>query len=175
MPTQGNAKGFTLNQQLNVKFDKVKWPNFVNSPNYIARKNSISFPPIGTNIKSEKAGELPVVLGNLARQELLLWIEKIRLSHCRKIQQQETQMVIQTDTFTKGWGAHCNGISTGGNGWKKNRDTIVMFCSIWYHSCNLIKVKNTHGWLSFLVTMQAFSLQLVNLQKVALLHGFPHF
>ena len=108
MPTQESAKGFTLKQQLNVKFDKVKWPNFINSPSYIARKNSISFPPIGTNVKSEKAGELPVVLGNLARQELLLWIENIRLSNCRKIQQQETQVVIQTDTFTKGWGAHWN-------------------------------------------------------------------
>ena len=114
--TEESAKGFTLNQQLHVKCDKDNWPNFVNSPKYIARKNSILVPPIGTNVKSEKAGELPVVLGNLARQELLLWIEKIRLSHCRKIQQQETQMVIQTDTFTKGWGAHCNGISTGGNG-----------------------------------------------------------
>ena len=51
------------------------------------------------------------------------WIENIRLSNGRKIQQQEPQLTIQTDASTKGWGAHCNGISTGVNGRKKNSDT----------------------------------------------------
>ena len=59
-----------------------------------------------------------VILGNLARHELLWWIE-----NDRKIQQQEPQLTIQTDASTKGWGAHCNGISTGVNGRKKNSDT----------------------------------------------------
>ena len=36
-----------------------------------------------------------VILGNLARQELLWWIENIRLSNGRKIQQQEPLMTIQ--------------------------------------------------------------------------------
>ena len=43
------------------------------------------------------------------------------LSNGRKIQQQEPQMTVQTDPSTKGWGAHCNGISTGGKWSKKEQ------------------------------------------------------
>ena len=62
-----------------------------------------------------------VILGNLARHELLWWIENTRLSNGRKIQQQESQLTIQTDASTKGWGAHCNGISTGEKWSKKEQ------------------------------------------------------
>lgn len=42
-------------------------------------ENPILFLSAGANIKFEKARELPgyVILGNLARQELLWWIENI--------------------------------------------------------------------------------------------------
>ena len=45
-------------------------------------------PPTVANIKSEQSGKLPgvVIIGNLARKELLWWIENIRLSNSRKIQ-----------------------------------------------------------------------------------------
>ena len=36
----------------------------------------------------------------------------------------------------------------------------VMFCAIWYHLYNLKNVKNTHGGVSLLVKIKAFSLQL---------------
>ena len=50
--------GLLSAQNISVKFDKVNWPTLVNGPNYIARESSVSFPPTGANIKSEKAGEL---------------------------------------------------------------------------------------------------------------------
>ena len=38
-----------------------------------------------------------------------------------KIQQQESKVTIQTDVSTKGWGAHCKEISTGGKWSKKEQ------------------------------------------------------
>ena len=61
---------------------------------------------------------------SLNQTRISWWIENIMLSNGRKIQQQEHQMIIQTDASQKGWGAHCNGISTGGAMVeKKNKDT----------------------------------------------------
>ena len=53
--------GLLSTQNFSVKFDKVNWPTFANGPSYIARENSVLFPPTGANIKSKKAGELPGV------------------------------------------------------------------------------------------------------------------
>ena len=71
-----------------------------------------------TSLKKQGSCQGYVIPGNLARQKLFWWMENIRLSNGRKSQQQEPQMTIQTDAFTKGWGAHYKGISTGGT----NRD-----------------------------------------------------
>ena len=53
--------GLLSPKSLSVKFDKVNWPTFVNVPSYVTMENSILFPPIGANIKSEKPWELPGV------------------------------------------------------------------------------------------------------------------
>ena len=81
-------------QNFNVTLNKVNWSTFVNCQSYIARENSFSFSPTGANIKSEKAGSYQeyVIFGNLARQKLIWWIENIRLSNGRRIQQQEPQI-----------------------------------------------------------------------------------
>ena len=72
-------------QNFSVKFNKVNWSTFVNDPSYIARENSISFSPIGANIKSEKAGELTEVCYSweISRKERIWWLENIRLSNGR--------------------------------------------------------------------------------------------
>ena len=82
--------GLFSTKNFSFKFDKVKWPTFVNGPSYIARKNS----PTGANTKSEKAGKYQgyVILGNLAIQELFWWIENIRLPNGRKNQLKKPQM-----------------------------------------------------------------------------------
>ena len=54
-------------------------------------------------VKKQRSYRGYVILGNIPRQELLWWIENIRLSNGRKIQQLEPQMTIQTDPSIKGW------------------------------------------------------------------------
>ena len=98
-------------QNFSVKFDKVNWPTFqailpVKIQFCFLQQEQLS------SLKKQGSYREYVILGSLARQELLWWIENIRLSNGRKMQQQEPP--IQTDASTKGWGAHCNGISTGG-------------------------------------------------------------
>ena len=61
---------------------------------------------------------------SLNQTRISWWIENIMLSNGRKIQQQEDQMIIQTDASRKGWGAHCNGISTGGAMVEKKTRTL---------------------------------------------------
>ena len=97
-------------QNFSVKFNKVNWSTFVNDPSYIARENSISFSPIGANIKSEKAGELPEVCYSweISRKRTYLVVREHKAI--------QWQMTIQTDASTIGWGAHFKGKSTGGNG-----------------------------------------------------------
>ena len=41
--------GLLSNQNFGVKFDKVNWPTFFKDPSYVARENSVSFPPTGPN------------------------------------------------------------------------------------------------------------------------------
>ena len=60
-----------------------------------------------SSLKNQRSYQGYVILGNLARQELLWWTENIRLFNGGKIQQQKSQMTIETDAFTKGWGTYC--------------------------------------------------------------------
>ena len=40
--------------------------------------------------------------------------------------------------------------------WKTvNKKIFVVLCAIWYHSCNLKNVKNTHGGVLLLLKLQA--------------------
>ena len=92
-------------------------------PGKIAKENPILFLQQEqiSSLKKQGSCQGYVILGNFARQELLWWIENVRLSNGRTIQQQEPQITIQTDASTKGWGAHCNGISTRRNKQKKGQ------------------------------------------------------
>ena len=55
------SDGLLSTQNFIFKLEKVNSFNFVKNSNYIIRKNSILFSLPGTNIKAEKAGELPGV------------------------------------------------------------------------------------------------------------------
>ena len=102
--------GLPSTQNFSVKFNKVNWSTFFNGPSYIARENAILFPPIGANIKSGKAGELPEVCYSweISRKRTYLVVREHKAI--------QWQMTIQTDASTIGWGAHCKGKSTVGNG-----------------------------------------------------------
>ena len=68
--------------------------------------NPVSISSAGANISStEKKGpQWSCGTGNLARDELLWWMENLKLCNGRKIQQREPHMIIQTDDSTKCWG-----------------------------------------------------------------------
>ena len=50
----------------------------------------------------------------MAKEELAWWIKKLELSNGRTIMQPPSQILMQTDTSKKGWGAVGQGIRTGG-------------------------------------------------------------
>ena len=50
----------------------------------------------------------------MAKEELAWWIKKLELSNGRAIMQPLSQILMQTDTSKKGWGAVGQGIRTGG-------------------------------------------------------------
>ena len=80
----------------------------INCPGHFTSTNPISISSSGANISSKALNirfySGHVTLGNLAREELLWWIENLKLCNGRKIQQRESHMIIQTDASTKGWG-----------------------------------------------------------------------
>ena len=59
-----------------------------------------------------------VILNRNSKEELQWWIKNQKICHGRYLIQSHSQVLIQTDTSRKGWGALCQGISNGGQ-WSK--------------------------------------------------------
>ncbi len=57
--------------------------------------------------------ETIVHLSQQAVQEIQWWRDHLIAWNGRAILRQPIQLTIETDASTKGWGAHCQGISTG--------------------------------------------------------------
>ena len=55
-----------------------------------------------------------IVLNEDSKIELKRWVQNLELCNGRALIQPPAELLIQTDASTKGWGATCNGISTGG-------------------------------------------------------------
>ena len=64
-----------------------------------------------------------IVLNSLSKQELLWWVENLRLNNGRSLRQKESNLVIQTDVPKSGWGAFCNGVSTQGK-WSEKEENL---------------------------------------------------
>ena len=79
--------GLISTKNFSVKFDKVIRLTFVNGPNYIARENQFCFLQQEQISSLENQESYQEYLGNLTRKELLWWVENIRLTNGRKIQQ----------------------------------------------------------------------------------------
>ena len=60
-----------------------------------------------------------LILNNQSIQELLWWVENLRLTNGRSLRQHELNLVIQTDASRSGWGAFCNEVQPGRNGQKQ--------------------------------------------------------
>ena len=60
----------------------------------------------------------------MSKQELLWWVENLRLNNERSIRQKDPNLVIQTDASKSGWGVFCNEVSTGGK-WSEKENLHI--------------------------------------------------
>ena len=64
---------------------------------------------------SEKLSYLEkIVLNENSKIELKWWVQNLELCNGPALIQPPAEVLMQTDASTKGWGATCNGASTGG-------------------------------------------------------------
>ena len=85
------SEDFQATKNFSLKSHKANWPVVINCPGHFTSSNPVSICSAGANIGSTKKGSHSghVTLGNLAREELLWWMEKFKLYNGRKIQQRE--------------------------------------------------------------------------------------
>ena len=67
-----------------------------------------------SSLRESHSYQQKIVLDHQSKTELLWWITNLDLCNGRSLIQRPAQVLIQTDASKKGWGATCNGISTGG-------------------------------------------------------------
>ena len=65
-------------------------------------------------LQTSQSFEATVVMNQKASLELEWWSTRMNLLNGKPIQQQEPDLVIETDASMLGWGAVCNGVRTGG-------------------------------------------------------------
>ena len=116
------SRDFHAAKNFSVKSHKINWSAVIICPGSFTSRNPVSISSTGTNINSTEKRSLRVIvtLGNLTRDELLWWIENLKLCNGRKQQQRESHMTIHRDALTKGLGAYCKGVSTRGK-WSKEK------------------------------------------------------
>ena len=64
-----------------------------------------------------------VILNRNSKEELQWWIQNLKICNGPYLIQSHSQVLIQTDASIKGWGAKCQGISTGGQ-WSKEEQLL---------------------------------------------------
>ena len=96
-----------------------------------------------------------IVLNSLSKQELLWWVENLRLNNGRSLRQKEPNLVIRTDASKSAWGAFSNGMSTEGNGQKRRRTytfAILTFTKVQSNIAIHLQIDNKTA-LSYLLKM----------------------
>ena len=80
---------FHPTKNLSIKSHKINWYVVINFTDQFISTNSVSISSTGGNINSTKKGSYSghVTLENLAREELLWWMENLKICNGRKIQQ----------------------------------------------------------------------------------------
>ena len=67
-----------------------------------------------TTLASQKTYNVMVTLDQAANEEILWWRDHLHAWNGRALFQDPVDLVIETDFSRKGWGAYCQGVSTGG-------------------------------------------------------------
>ena len=101
-------------QRALLKFWKLS--PFTNSTGSTSRTDSVQVFAGIANINIKFAKLLPKTseLTQLAKTELLWWIENLRVLNGKSLRLQEPHLLNQANASTEDWGAHCSGILTGG-------------------------------------------------------------
>ena len=102
---------------INSGVDKVDWLVDVNYSSSFTSKVELSIPSNTTIIifKENLSYLDKIVLNENSKIELKWWVlQNVELCNGRALIQPPAEVLIQTDALAKGWGATCNGISTGG-------------------------------------------------------------
>ena len=71
--------------------------------------------------------ESRVVLNQEAIEELQWWAENLMAWNGRALAQPDPSIIIESDASREGWGAHCNGLSTGGL-WSQSEQFLHINC-----------------------------------------------
>ena len=71
--------------------------------------------------------ESQVVLNQEAIEELQWWAENLMAWNGRALAQEDHSIIIESDASREGWGAHCNGLSTGGL-WSQSEQFLHINC-----------------------------------------------
>ena len=71
--------------------------------------------------------ESQVVLNQEAIEELQWWAENLMAWNGRALAQPDPSIIIESDASRDGWGAHCNGLSTGGL-WSQSEQFLHINC-----------------------------------------------
>ena len=64
-----------------------------------------------------------MILNRHSKEELKQWIKNLKIYNGRYLIHSHSQVLIQADASRKGWGAVCQGISTGGQ-WSKEEELL---------------------------------------------------
>ena len=63
-----------------------------------------------------------IPLDSQAKEELVWWRDHLQAWNGKALFQKSVDLVIETHASRKGWGAYCEGVSTGAHGVQTNRD-----------------------------------------------------
>ena len=80
-----------------------------------------------TVLKRQKSYEALVSLDTEALQEVQWWRDNLVAWNGKALLHQSTDLTIETDASLQGWGAHCQGISTGGR-WSQKGSMFHIKC-----------------------------------------------
>ena len=80
------------------------------------------------SLSTLKSYEAVVLIDPPAKEEIIWWRDHLQGWNGKALFQSSVDLVIETDASRKGWGAYCEGISTGGPSWYAEEKHVHINC-----------------------------------------------
>ena len=130
--------GFYATKNFRFESHKVNWLVTINFPSHFTGTNPIlmSSTEANTVLALQKKGSYSchLLLGNLAREELLWWMENLKLCNRRKIQRRKLHMTLQTEDSAKDWEHTAREFPQWRNSQTKRNFFTKIFFYYWHRS-----------------------------------------